>query len=264
MIAVMDKKIYTLLFFAVISILTATAQSLTEQAEAAYNNDDYNKALQLYQQAAKEDGTSSELLYNIGNTYYKLDKSGMAILYYERALLLDPSNRDARSNLDFVKNKANLSIDRGSTYWKDSLDEAVRSQSASTWGKIGIACFLAFLVAVVVYIFMNAVVVRKIGFFGGGILLICSILANVCAFYVQSKVSNHNRAIVVVPSATLSTSPRTPKDKTEEAFLLNEGTKVEIIDSVSSSVAGGKEKWLDVRADDTHRAWINAKNVEII
>ena len=260
----MNKKIYALLFCAVISVLTAAAQTLTEQAEAAYNNDDYNKALQLYQQAAKDEGTSSELFYNIGNVYYKLDKNGMAILYYERALLLDPNNQDARNNLDFVNGKANLSIDRGSTYWKDSLDEIVRSQSASTWGKIGIICFFAFIVAVAVYIFMNAVIVRKIGFFGGGILLICAILANVCAFYVQAEVSIHNKAIVVVPSATLSTSPRTPKDKTEEAFLLNEGTKVEIIDSVSNSVAGGKEKWLDVRADDTHRAWINAKDVEII
>ena len=260
----MNKKIYALLLFAVISVLSATAQTLTEQAAAAYNNDDYEKALQLYQQAANEDGTSSELLYNIGNTYYKLDKNGMAILYYERALLLDPSNQDARSNLDFVNGKANLSIDRGSTYWKDSIDEFVKSQSASTWGKIGIICFIAFIIAVAVYIFMNAVIVRKIGFFGGGILLICSILANVCAFHVQSVVANRNKAIVVVPSATLSTSPRTPKDKTEEAFLLNEGTKVEIIDSVSSSINGGKEKWLDVRADDTHRAWINAKNVEVI
>ena len=39
----MNKKIYALLFCAVISVLTAAAQTLTEQAEAAYNNDDYNK-----------------------------------------------------------------------------------------------------------------------------------------------------------------------------------------------------------------------------
>ena len=157
----MNKKICALLFCAVMSVLTAAAQTLTEQAEAAYNNDDYNKALQLYQQAAKDEGTSSELFYNIGNVYYKLDKNGMAILYYERALLLDPNNQDARNNLDFVNGKANLSIDRGSTYWKDSLDEIVRSQSASTWGKIGIICFFAFIVAVAVYIFMNAVIVRR-------------------------------------------------------------------------------------------------------
>lgn len=245
-------------------IMHMRAQSLTEQAATAYNNDDFNAALELYLKAANEDGTSSELFYNIGNTYYKLDKNGLAILYYERALLLDPNNDDARNNLNFVNGKANVNIDNGSTYWKDSIDDMVCSLSSSMWGMIAVTSFILFIGLLMVYIFVDAIVLRKIGFFGGGIMLIASILANVCAFYVKGKAEAHNQAVVIVPSVTLSTSPRQPKDKTEEAFMLNEGTKISIVDSVSVSTSGNNEKWYDIKADDTHRAWINASSIEII
>ena len=243
---------------------SANAQSLSEKASEAYNKDDFGTALKLYLDAAKEDGTSSELYYNIGNSYYKLDKNGMAILYYERALLLDPNNKDARSNLEFVKSKANLNIDTGATYWKDSLEASVKSMSSSLWGAIAVISFILFIILLVIYIFVDTIILRKIGFFGGGLMLICSIVANICAFYVKSQAEARNQAIVVIPSATLSTSPRQPKDKTEEAFMLNEGVKVEIVDSVTNTVSDKKEKWYDVKADETHRAWINADAIEII
>ena len=68
-------------------------------------------------------------------------------------------------------------------------------------------------------------------------------------------------AIVIEPSTILSTSPRVPKDRTEEALLLHEGTKVEILDSICNSTS---DKWYDVKVDNSHRAWINADAVEII
>lgn len=252
------------LMLLVVGASTMLAQSLTEQAAEAYNKDDFNSALELYLKAAENEGTSSELFYNIGNVYYKLDKNGLAILYYERALLLNPNNEDARSNLEFVNSKASLNTDKGATYWKDSLDSAVSRLSSSSWSWIAVICFLSFIILLIIYIFADVVILRKIGFFGGGLLFICSILANVCAFYVDGKTDAHNQAIVVVPSATLSTSPRQPKDKTEEAFMLNEGAKVIVVDSVSNTVDGSKEIWYDVKADDTHRAWINSSAIEII
>ena len=99
----MKRNIFILCSFIVFAVFTSYAQSLTEQAAAAYNKDDFNQALELYLEASQQEGTSSELFYNIGNTYYKLDKKGKAILYYERALLLDPNNSNARDNLDYVR-----------------------------------------------------------------------------------------------------------------------------------------------------------------
>ena len=129
---------------------------------------------------------------------------------------------------------------------------------------LSIATFILLLVAVLVYIFAEAVILRKIGFFGGGVLLLVSVVSNICAFYTHSIAVNKSYAIVTIPSATLSTSPRVPKDKSEEAFMLSEGTKVEIVDSVQGAVDGEVIMWLDVKADDQHRAWIRSTDVEHI
>ena len=242
----------------------ADGKDLADQANAAYQRDDFNGALSLYEQAAKEDGTSSLLYYNMGNTHYRLGNMGKAVLYYERALLLDPSNDDARTNLEFVNDKLQLKIDRGSSFVSDTIGGFVRSIASDTWAHLGIASFILLLVAVLVYIFAEAVILRKIGFFGGGVLLLVSVVSNICAFYTHSIAVNKNYAIVTIPSATLSTSPRVPKDKSEEAFMLSEGTKVEIVDSVQGAVDGEVIMWLDVKADDQHRAWIRSTDVEHI
>ena len=145
----------------------ANGKDLADQANAAYQRDDFNSALSLYEQAAKEDGTSSLLYYNMGNTHYRLGNMGKAVLCYERALLLDPSNDDARTNLEFVNDKLQLKIDRGSSFVSDTIGGFVRSIASDTWAHLGIATFILLLVAVLVYIFAEAVILRKIGFFGG-------------------------------------------------------------------------------------------------
>lgn len=236
--------------------------SLLVKANAAYEKDNFNEAIKLYDQVAATVGTSSELYYNMGNTYYRLGNMGKAILYYERSLNLDPSNDDARTNLEFVNDKIQLKIDRGTTFFSDTIGGFVKQTSSNTWGWIGVVCFLLFIGAVVLYIFSGVIALRKIGFFGGGVLLLFSILANICAFYTHANAVNNDYAIVTVPSATLSTSPRIPKDKTEEAFLLNEGTKVEIVDSLKNVETN--DTWYDVKADEQHRAWINGSYIEKI
>ena len=46
---------------------------------------------------------SAILYYNLGNCYYKLGENTQAILNYERALLLDPSDASARYNLKMAQ-----------------------------------------------------------------------------------------------------------------------------------------------------------------
>lgn len=241
-----------------------TKNDFVQQAKIAYEKDDFNQALKLYEQVVATEGTSSELYYNIGNTYYRLGNMGKAILYYEKALSLDPSNDDARANLEFVNDKIQLKIDRGTSFFSDTIGEFVKRTSSNSWGIIAVVSFMLFIGAILLYVFMDVIILRKIGFFGGGAMLIISLLANICAFYTQANSVNHDYAIITEPSVTLSTSPRVPKDKSEEAFLLNEGTKVEIVDSLTNTTTQGKEVWLDVKADDQHRAWINTKYLERI
>ena len=242
------KQIIITIILTVLALPLVAGNTNLDRAHQAYKQELYNEALKLYLQEAKQTGVSSDLYCNIGDTYYRLKDNVHAVLYYERALLLDPSNSDARFNLEFVRGKMQLPDDSGDSWFSNWVDQTVSRLSSNTWAIIAIITFLLFLAGVAAYLFMDNVLIRKIGFFGGALLLVASILANLSAFIIPENV-------------TLSTAPREPRDKEEEAFMLQQGTRVEIVDSISDKDHG---KWLQVSTAGGHKAWINAKQVEVI
>ena len=240
--------------------LPVMAVTLTDKAAQAYDKELYSEALELYLKAEKTEGTSAALCCNIGDTYYRLKDTPHAIVYYERALLLDPSHGDARFNLDFVRQKASIPEDGGASILSIWAQKASNAFSSNTWAAIAVVSFLLCLLAVCLYIFVDSIMLRKIGFFGGIVLLVFSVIANVCAFVNHNRAVDHGTAIVMPQNAALSTSPRAPKDKSEIAFELKQGRKVQLIDSVKVN----NQLWLNVETGDSRRAWINAQDVEII
>jgi len=61
-------------------------RSLPEQAEQAYKQKDYQKALEFYQEAQTQNPDSDTLAYNLGNTMYKLGRYQEAGKLYNRIL----------------------------------------------------------------------------------------------------------------------------------------------------------------------------------
>ena len=255
------KQVIIIILLTVLALPLAAANTNIDRANQAYKQELYNEALKLYLQEAKETGISSALYCNIGDTYYRLKDNVHAVLYYERALLLDPSNSDVRFNLEFVRGKMQLPDDAGDSWFSNWIDQTVSRLSSNAWAIIAIITFLLFLAGVAAYLFMDNVMIRKIGFFGGAILIVASVLANFAAFHVYHKATGASGAIIMPEKVTLSTAPREPRDKQEEAFELMQGTRVEIVDSIADKTSG---KWLQVSTAGGHKAWINADEIEII
>ena len=255
------KQVIITILLTVLALPAVAANANIDRANQAYKQELYNEALKLYLQEAEQTGVSSSLYCNIGDTYYRLKDNVHAVLYYERALLLDPSNSDARFNLEFVRGKMQLPDDAGDSWFSNWVDQTVSRLSSDTWAIIAIITFLLFLAGVAAYLFMDNVLMRKIGFFGGALMLVISILANLAAFHVYHKATGASGAIIMPEKVTLSTAPRTPRDKQEEAFELQQGTRVEIIDSVADKTRG---TWLQVVTAGGHKAWLNAQDVEVI
>lgn len=234
---------------------------LAQRGDSAYAADNFVLAEQLYTEAMKAEGTSSVLFYNLGNAYYRQGNLGKAIVNYERALKLDPTNDDARTNLEFVKTKiTDRQIDSGSimTTLRDSVVEFFH---ADTWAWISVVLFALFLAGVATYLFSSVVLVKKISFFGGIVVFLLCVGAVIVSFAAANRTETDRWAIILPPSAQLSTTPREARTQTEEAFLLHEGTKVEIVDSVAGSSEG---KWYEVKVGHGERAWIKASEVERI
>lgn len=251
--------------FIILTVIAATIALAADnaniaKANRAYEEELYNEALSLYLAEAKSTGTSSQLFYNIANTYFRLKDYPHAVLYYERALMLDPSNADAKANLDFVREKAKIHEDSGTSWLSSWLEANVSRFSSDSWARCAVASFLLLLLAVALYLFSSVVWLRKLGFFGGALLAVVSIVANIAAFHMYNKATSHADAIITATVADLSNAPREPKNKAEVAFQINAGYKVHIHDSVR--VDG--RLWLDVETTDAHRAWIKATDLQRI
>src|SRR5207247_3733 len=89
-----------------------------DSGAAAYKLKDYSKALESFSQALLSPETllQSKSHYNLGNTLYqrgeaqkgdekKLSDWTNALDHYEQTLKLEPQNKDAKENYDYVKKK---------------------------------------------------------------------------------------------------------------------------------------------------------------
>ena len=255
---------YIFAFCLTLISLSASATSLALRADSAYNREDYADAIRLYNEAIAGEGVSSNLYYNLGNAYYRDNRLGKAILSYERALALDPSNEEAATNLEFVRTRIEDVPEDDSSFLSNVHGNIVSNMSPDAWAWTALVLFIIVLGTVALYIFSSNVTLRKVGFFGGFVLLALCIIANVFASVSTRYSTSHDHAVVIDPSTLLSTSPRVPKDRSEEAMLLHEGTCVEILDSVTTRVDSTVVKWYDVKVDNSHRAWINGNAIAII
>lgn len=252
------KKLLAIILLA--AQTTLCRANIIAEADSAYMNDDFKSAAMLYQEAIDSLGPSAERYYNLGNAYYRSDLPGMAIVSYERALRLDPTNKDIRDNLEFVNSKIVDRISPATSLVGGVADNIAAKIHPNAWAWAGIISFVIALAGVCIWFFGTGVALRKVGFFGAGILLLFCILANILGYRAARKASAGNMAVVTAPSVILSTTPRAPKDRSEEAMLLHEGTKITILDSLSTA----NDTWFDVKVDDNHRAWISSEAIEII
>lgn len=103
------KKILFLVLIIANTISAQNANDLFSSANDLYKNEKFEKAIERYKKIESKGLISSELYYNLGNSYYKLNKVGPSIYYFEKALKINPLNEDVKNNLVFAKR---LSLDK--------------------------------------------------------------------------------------------------------------------------------------------------------
>ena len=217
-----------------------------DEGNTAYNEGNYEQAMTAYQHIADAGMESAALYYNMGNTYYKMKDYPHAILFYEKALKLDPSDEDIRVNLEI----ANMAVVDKITpipqscvaRWWNSLKSML---PADGWAWLSVALFALLLVCLFAFLMSRRTGLRKVGFFVGLLVLLCTVFAVVFAVESQRALHHHDEAIVMTPTVTVKSSP---SEYSVDLFVLHEGTKVRIMDSARDwnkiKIADGSEGWL--------------------
>ena len=158
------KKILLILPVLLISLcaLAAIDPQSEKQAEEFYREGKYNEAAEIYRKLRAGGMESAILYYNLGNCYYKLGENTQAILNYERALLLDPSDASARYNLKMAQqaivDKIEVLPELFLVRWYKGF---VGYFSADQWGYISVTLFILFLVMAALFFYSPSVGIKN-------------------------------------------------------------------------------------------------------
>lgn len=258
------KKLILILYIVLAVAATAEAQSLAQQGDSAYAREDYRHAIELYSRSLAEEGVSTDLYYNLANAYYRNDNPGKAVLNYRRALRIDPTNSDARANLNFVVSRIEDRPEDDSSFLGNLHYSILGLMKPNAWAWTSFGLFVLLTACGALYIFSGEVAMRKTGFFGGIVVLFVFIYALVCALQSAAAARDTSEAVVIAPSTYLNSAPRAPRTSDEPAVSLHAGTVVEITDSVPTPDDPQSDMWYNVRINKGTKAWLRASDVERI
>jgi len=75
------------------------------RGSSSFQQGDMETAEQAFEQSIKSSDLNlrSKALYNLGNTFYQNKKTAEALAYYRKALELDPNDKEAKYNYEFLR-----------------------------------------------------------------------------------------------------------------------------------------------------------------
>ena len=251
----LKRLVKSILLLYLSTFLPLPGMAITKgNADAEYSKGNYVQAIKDYEELLRKNKTA-DVYYNLGNAYYRTDNIVQAVLAYERALMLSPGDEDIRFNLQMARSKTIDKITPESEMffvsWWRSL---VSLMSADGWAYFSIVFISLALLLLLAYLFSEQILVRKIGFFGGLILIVLFLLSNVFAYQQKNLFENRKGAIVIAPLLTIK---KTPSKTSSDVSVIHEGTRVDITDDTMRD-------WKAVRLADGREGWVQPSEIEKI
>lgn len=246
-----------LLFFILLSNASETAaadaQQLFQNANQAYQAGNFPLAVEQYETILRGGKLfSKELYYNVGNAYFRLNQTGRAILNYERAARIAPTDADIQANLAVARSRVTDDIEAVSEVFFVKGYRLLRGAfSADTWSVF--ALFFLWLSGggFAIWLLGKQRVWKKRGFIIGFIALPLSSLLFLTANN-AAKTSEISQGIIMSRETAFRNAPN---EAAAVTATLHEGIKVEIVDKIGDLVkvklANGEEGW--VAANDLEK-----------
>jgi hypothetical protein len=226
---------------------TDEARSWFEAGNTAYREGRYQAAAELYQNIYQSGWLSADMLFNMGNTQYRLGEPGTAILWYERARFVSPRDSDIRFNLKYVRQKEqsqtifNQEAGIVEWVWHHLLDDMAVNE--------------LMIIAVIWFVFVAVIGLAAILFPQlnrvwrlSGVL--CLGLGLVTVGAIGWKVTVYGPLAVVTADVESTFEPR---PAATVHFSLNSGSHVFILKHESD--------WVKIRRPDGKVGWVPSKHV---
>lgn len=236
------------------SSMPASAEERFEKGNQHYTAGEYGEAIRAYESVLALGYTSSKLYFNLGNAYYKGQNIPKALLYFERAKLIDPNDNDINFNIalcnQFVVDKIDPLPQPFFVEWYHAL---VNVNSADKWAKMSLVCFGFTILLALTFFLIGLPLWKKLSFGVGILALVLTLMSFVFAAQQKSKATHHTTAIVFSPTVTVKASP---DDSGTALFVIHQGLKVNILESLGS--------WYRIKLADGNVGWVKKEILEKI
>ena len=228
--------------------------SLMQQGNTAYQNGDYEMAIGCYQEIINHGNEGAILYYNLGNAYFKTKQTAEALLWYERALRLDPSNEDIKHNIAYanmqITDKIEVLPELFIVRWWNGLSQ---SMTATSWAVMAVIFGAVFALSIALmlvsrrrWLSMTAVILAVVS-------LIIAVFSLIFASKEFKRYIKQPEAIVM---QSVVNAKGTPDESGTILFVIHEGLKVAVTDRVGS--------WVEIKLPNGEKGWVEASSIEII
>jgi tetratricopeptide (TPR) repeat protein len=221
---------------------------LWKKGNAFYEQKQYDSAAWCYEQIAATRPHNAGLYYNLGNTYYKMNRIPLAVLNYERTLQIDPKNYDARDNLAIAQSRISNHIAEVKEIFFINWWHALTAQgNATLWAVLALLFFLLIIAGMWARRFAkngSRIPVQAPGL--AGFICACFLLL---AFVSAGNSRNSDKAVVMENNAPLMNNDL----KGKPLALIPEGTTVKLLSD--------KGQWVEVGLPDGRSGWIDQSQV---
>lgn len=248
------KKLISVVFLLFV-MQWSVAQELFDKANQYNKNQEFQKAIDTYNQFIKQEAQHSwQLYFNMGNSYYKLNKIAPAIFYYEKALLLSPDNSEVQNNLQFAKA---MLVEPIAEKPKKSFDIWLHGYTKflnyNNWARLSVVFSIFSLLFFWGYYLVNKISLKRI-FFGIFTIYIILIPITIGIAWFEKKIATtDNPAIIFVDQTPIRQTPNLAAQPIRHIY---EGTKVNILDKESN--------FYQVELPDNTKGWISQETVKIV
>ena len=251
----MKKTIILTLLLLVSVVMKAAEPTSADRWEAgnkAYIEGNYDKAIEEYIAILDGGEYSMKLYYNLANAYFKTGANGKAILYYNKALRLAPSQEDIRHNLALAEAQTKDRIAVVPEFFLNRWMRTIRnSMSCTAWSVLSIVSFALVLAFGLLFLLASRLGIRKTGFYGALVALLFMIATTSFAISSRNDMLNHEEAVVMASAISVKSSP---DRSATDLFVLHEGTKVKVLTAV--------DEWVEVVIADGKKGWTLKNNIE--
>jgi tetratricopeptide (TPR) repeat protein len=234
--------------------LSQNRDELFIKGNQAYRAEDYDTALSFYNEILSQGFETSDLYFNMGNCYFRMEQIGQAILYYEKARKLDPNDPDINYNLEL----ANLKV-------VDRIESPPRFFLFNWWDSLKLKFSLINLVYLLIFLFFLSIFSLIVWLFSRSnrlrsFLISITVVSGLLfllwcyIFFIRvNEIKNRVQAIIIVPSVTVVSAP---DENSTDMFILHEGVKVDLEEQ--------SNEWVNISLVDGKTGWVKSNVLGII